>query len=79
MSITDKGLSILVFAAYHQLASGEVVRDVVLDDGSGHRADPDGVSELVNAEMIEVDDDRGRLTDRGRAALDRLIDAIRGA
>ena len=79
MSITEKGLSILVFAAYHQLASGEVVRDVVLDDGSGHRADPDGVSELVNAEMIEVDDDRGRLTDRGLAALDRLIDAIRGA
>lgn len=79
MSITDKGLSILVFAAYHQLASGEVVRDVVLDDGSGHRADPDGVSELVNAEMIEIDDDRGRLTDRGLAALDRLIDAIRGA
>ncbi|KHJ55056.1 hypothetical protein LA66_11015 [Aureimonas altamirensis] len=79
MSITDKGLSILVFAAYHQLASGEAVRDVVLSDGSGHRADPDGVSELVNAEMIEVDEGRGRLTDRGLAALDRLIDAIRAA
>ncbi|WP_285293990.1 hypothetical protein [Aureimonas altamirensis] len=79
MSITDKGLSILVFAAYHQLASGEAVRDVVLNDGSGHRADPDGLSELANAEMIEVDDGRGRLTDRGLAALDRLIDAIRAA
>jgi len=75
MSITDKGLSILVFAAYHQLASGEIV----LDDGSGHRADPDGISEMVNAEMIEVDGDRGRITDRGLETLDRLIDAIRAA
>ena len=79
MSITDKGLSILVFAAYHQLASGEIVRDVVLNDGSGHRADPDGISEMVNAEMIEVDGDRGRFTDRGLETLDRLIDAIRAA
>ncbi|MCM2505238.1 hypothetical protein NDN16_16325 [Aureimonas altamirensis] len=79
MSITDKGLSILVFAAYHRLASGESVRDVVLRDGSGHKADPDGVSELANAELIEVDADRARLTDRGVEALDRLIDAIRAA
>lgn len=79
MSITDRGLSILVFAAYHQLASGEAVRDVVLNDGSGHRADPEGVSELVNTEMIEVDGDRGRLTDRGVAALNRAVDAIRAA
>ena len=79
MSITDKGLSIIVFAAYHRLASGESVRDVVLSDGSGHKADPDGVSELANAELIEVDADRARLTDRGVEALDRLIDAIRAA
>jgi hypothetical protein len=36
---TDKGLSVLVFAAYHTLVSSEVVRKVVLDDGKGHQAD----------------------------------------
>lgn len=79
MSITDKGLSVLVFAAYHQLASGKTVRDVVLNDGSGHQAEPDGVSELVNAEILEVHGDRGQLTDRGVETLERLIDAIRAA
>ncbi len=73
----DKALSILTFAAYHSLTSGNPVREVVLEDGSGHRADPEGVSELEQAGFLEPQGQRGRLTDAGEAALARLLEHIR--
>lgn len=73
----DKALSILTFAAYHTLTSGNPVREVVLEDGSGHRADPDGVRELEAAGFLEPQGRRGRLTEAGEAALGRLIEHIR--
>ncbi|HEV7254274.1 MAG TPA: hypothetical protein VGN97_14415 [Mesorhizobium sp.] len=73
----DKALSILTFAAYHTLTSGNLVREVVLEDGSGHRADPDGVKELEAAGFLEPDGQRGRLTDAGEAALTKLLEHIR--
>ncbi|MFD2236168.1 hypothetical protein [Aureimonas populi] len=77
MTLTDKALSILAFAAYHALASGEKVRDVTLADGAGHRADPQGVDELKDAGLLTVEGDRGRLTEEGEATLDRVLGAIR--
>jgi hypothetical protein len=76
--LTDKGLSVLVFAAYHTLTSGEVVRKVVLDDGKGHQADADGVQEMIDAGLLEEQGERGRLTDKGEQALAELLELIRG-
>lgn len=76
-SLSDKALSILTFAAYHSLTSGEKVRDVVLDDGKGHRADSEGVSALTEAGLLEVEGDRGRLTESGEERLSSLLQAIR--
>jgi hypothetical protein len=78
MALSDKALSILTFAAYHQLSSGMVVRDVVLEDGAGHKAEPEGVSELKEAGMLEVDGARGTLTDEGEALLVKVVQAIKG-
>jgi hypothetical protein len=77
--MTDKGLSVLVFAAYHTLVSGEAVRKVVLDDGKGHQADKQGVEEMVAAGLMEAEGERGRLTDAGEKALSSLLDTIRGS
>ena len=79
MALSDKALSILTFAAYHRLASGESVREVVLEDGHGHKADPDGLDEAVGAGLVEIDGRFGRLTDAGLARLDAMLEAIRGA
>jgi len=78
-ALSDKALSILAFAAYHSLVSGETVTRVVLDDGKGHKADSEGVREMEAAGFIEPDGDRGTLTDKGTAALGEVVEAIRGA
>ena len=36
--ISDKGLAVFAFAAYHQLQGGYTVREVVASDGAGHGA-----------------------------------------
>ncbi|HEV7418128.1 hypothetical protein [Tianweitania sediminis] len=78
MALSEKALSILTFAAYHRLASGMIVRDVVLEDGAGHKADADGVAEMKEAGLLEVNDTRGTLTDQGEAMLSKVVEAIRG-
>lgn len=75
--LSDKARSILAFAAYHSLTSGEAVREVVLDDGKGHKADHEGVAELSAAGLLEEDGARGRLTQAGQAALEKVLSAIR--
>jgi hypothetical protein len=77
--LSDKALSILTFVAYHALASGEKVRDVVLDDGKGHKADAGGVEEMTAAGFIEVEGARGRLTEAGERKLAAVLDSLRGA
>jgi len=77
--LSDKARSILAFAAYHSLTSGETVREVVLDDGKGHKADHDGVEELSSAGLLEAEGARGRLTEEGLSALERVLTAIRSA
>lgn len=76
--LSDKARSILVFAAYHSLTSGELVREVVLDDGKGHTADHEGIEELSSAGLLEADGSRGRLTDAGNDMLGKVLAAIRG-
>lgn len=77
--LSDKALSVFTFAAYHTFVSGDQVSEVVLRDGSGHRADPDGVEELRAAGLLEIDGERGRFTDAGEAMVGRVVEGIRGA
>jgi hypothetical protein len=77
MTLSDQALSILAFAAYHQLESGEVVSEVVLDDGKGHKASAQGVEELGQAGLITVDGSRGTFTEEGAAKLAAVVEAIR--
>ena len=77
--LSDKALSILAFAAYHSLASGEAVGEIVIDDGNGHKADPDGLAEIQATGLIEPDGSRGRLTAAGRGALDVVLEALRAS
>lgn len=77
-NLSDKALSILAFAAYHSLVSGEEVKEVVLDDGQGHHADSEGVKEMEAAGFLTPDGPRGALTDKGSEALGRVMNAIRG-
>ncbi len=78
-ALSDKALSILTFAAYHSLVSGETVTRVVLDDGKGHKADSQGVAEMEEAGLLSPDGERGTLTDKGIEALGKVIDGIRSA
>ena len=52
---------------------------MVLDDGKGHKADGEGVSEMERAGLLEPDGQRGRLTESGEKALAGVIEAIRSA
>jgi hypothetical protein len=79
MQLTDDARSILVFAAYHELLSGEPVKEVVLDDGAGHKASTKGRAELEQADLIRIEGDRAHLTDEGEQALASLLNAIREA
>ena len=76
-TLSDKGLSIFVFAAYHQLTSGETVSEVVLRDGAGHAANPQGVREVEAMGLARVDHDRAILSDAGVAYLGQVVDAVR--
>lgn len=78
-TLTDKAIAVFAFAAYHQLSSGEAVVDVVLHDGAGHSADPEAIRELEAAELAKTDGDRAVFTDGGRAWLEAVIAAMRGA
>ncbi len=78
-NLSDGALSILVFAAYHSLVSGETVTRVVLDDGKGHKADAEGVKEMEEAGLLDPEGERGALTEAGRERLDRVIETLRQA
>ena len=78
-TLSDGALSILVFAAYHSLVSGETVTRVVLDDGKGHKADAEGVREMEEEGLLDPDGERGVLTEAGRDRLNRVIETLRQA
>ncbi|WP_237479491.1 hypothetical protein [Lichenibacterium dinghuense] len=78
-TLSDKAKAVFAFAAYHQMSSGEPVIDVVLHDGAGHSADPEAIKELEAADLAKTKDDRAAFTDAGKAKLEAVIAAIRGA
>jgi hypothetical protein len=77
MNLTDDARSILVFAAYHELTSGEPVKEVVLSDSAGHKANGKGQEELSEAGLIEINGDRARITEAGEEVLANLLNLIR--
>lgn len=79
MSLSDHALSIFAFAAYHQLESGDSVSEVILDDGKGHKASADGMTELEQAGLLKVDGTRGKFTDQGAARLQAIVAALKSA
>ena len=78
-TLSDKALSILAFAAFHSLASGEAIGEIVVDDGAGHTADPDGLAELTTRQLLTVQGTRARLTETGSNALRTVLTAIRAS
>ena len=78
-TLSDKAVAVFAFAAYHQLSSGEAVVDVVLKDGAGHAADPKAIAELEAADLARTEGDRAAFTEAGKAKLDAVITALRGA
>ncbi|HEX4768889.1 MAG TPA: hypothetical protein VH414_21700 [Lichenihabitans sp.] len=77
--LSDKAMAVFAFAAYHQLSSGEIVVDVVLDDGAGHAADPRAIRELEDGDLAKTEGERAAFTDKGKARLAMVIDALKAA
>ena len=79
MQMSDEARSILVFAAYHELLAGDPVKEVVLDDGAGHKASAKGQQELADVGLITITGDRAHITEDGEQVLASLLNAIRSA
>lgn len=75
--LSDKALSVFVFAAYHELLSGERVTSVVRHDAAGHQADPDGVAELRDLKLITLEHNFLRFSAEAEAFLDDVLAALR--
>lgn len=78
-NLGDKALSILAFAAYHSLESGEVVGEIVVDDGNGHTANQEGLTELESEGLVEVNGARARFTEDGAKELGSVIEALKAS
>lgn len=76
--LSDEALAVFAFAAYHQLTSGQMVKSVVQQDGSGHKASDKAVEELQGRGLIEADGTAIHFTPRGEQALQAFISSIRG-
>lgn len=76
--LSDKGLAVFAFAAYHQLTAGEAVKQVVLQDDQGHEADGAAVEELQAAGLATATEGRIRFTESGLVQLEAVVAAMRG-
>lgn len=79
MNLSDEARSILVFAAYHELTSGDPVKEMVLDDGAGHKVSTKGQEQLSQAGLIRINGDRAQITEDGEEVLSEILNAIRQA
>ncbi|MGC5780694.1 hypothetical protein [Methylobacterium sp. NFXW15] len=77
--LSDHALSILAFAAYHRLVSGERVTSIVRKDGNGHEADPKGVEELTERGLAEAGETEINLGKDVQEAVEVMVEALRGA
>lgn len=75
--LSDHALSILAFAAYHRLVSGERVTSVIRSDGKGHAADPEGVSELEGRGLATADATDIALGETAQALVETMVGALR--
>ncbi|WP_345820773.1 hypothetical protein ABC766_01415 [Methylobacterium fujisawaense] len=75
--LSDKALSIFVFAAYHRLVSGEKVTAVIRRDGAGHEADPEGVKELEGRGLVTAGETDIDLGETAQAAVETMVAALR--
>jgi hypothetical protein len=75
--LSDKAVAVFAFAAYHQLESGQTVSSVVRQDGSGHHAGEDAVTELAHRGLIRVEGRHLHLTADGEGALQKAVAALR--
>ena len=75
--LSDKALSVFVFAAYHELVSGQKVTSVVRRDYAGHAADPDGVAELESRGLVTQTGDFLHFSAEAERLLETLLAAIR--
>ena len=75
--LSDKALSVFVFAAYHELVGGRKVAGVIRRDHAGHAADPDGVAELERSGLVTPDGDFLHFSPEAERFRDALIAAIR--
>ena len=78
-NLSDKALAVFAFAAYHQLESGQAVTKVVREDGKGHKADEDAVSELQRRELVDVEGSDIRFSESGLQVLSRAIGGLKNA
>jgi ribosomal protein S19E (S16A) len=76
-SLSDNAMSVLAFAIYHQLESGEPVTAVVRRDGSGHQANDEALKELEQAGLVTAESERVLFSDRGQETIRSLIEAMR--
>lgn len=76
--LSDGALAVFAFAAYHQLASGDVVASVVVNDGAGHHADPAALQELEANLLGNLAENRFVFNAAGQLLLSQIIDRMRG-
>ena len=77
--MSDKAVAVFAFAAYHQLESGQPVTKVIREDGKGHKADEEAVSELEGLKLAEVAGNDIVFTESGLAVLGKVVEALRAA
>jgi hypothetical protein len=75
--LSDKALSILAFAAYHRLVSGETVTSVIRRDSAGHEADPQGVKELEGRGLVTAGETDIGLGETAQATVEAMVAALR--
>ena len=75
--LSDKALSVFVFAVYHELASGQKVTSVIRRDHAGHVADPDGVAELEHHGLVTRNGNFLHFSAEAERFLEALLVAIR--
>jgi hypothetical protein len=75
--LSDKGLAVFAFAAYHQLESGQAVTKVIREDGKGHKADDAAVDELQARELATVSGTDLVFTDAGLRVLASAVESLR--
>lgn len=77
--LSDKALAVFAFAAYHQLESGQPVTKVIRQDGKGHKADDEAVSELESGGFAKSEGNDISFSEAGLKVLAASIDGLKAS